>query len=152
MVRALTIGGAYTSVIMKMLDRLDSGGPPVVYGDGSQAYDFIYVSDCGTANVCAMKAEATDAFYNVGTGVKTTIKEIAELLLELTHSPLKIQYEPGGLTFVKNRVGSPLKASTEIGFKAKMELRKGLESLIAWRKKHMDEVKRRRQEVTIESA
>jgi UDP-glucose 4-epimerase len=136
--------GAYIAVIMKILDRLDKGLPPVVYGDGSQAYDFIYVGDCGTANVCAMKADSVDANYNVGMGIKTTIKELAELILEVTGSELEIQYEPGGMTFVKNRVGSPVKAEKEIGFKAKVDLREGLKKLIEWRNSHKEEVERRR--------
>lgn len=138
--------GAYVAVAMKILDRLDKGLPPIIYGDGSQAYDFVYVEDCGAANVCAMKADTTDRFYNVGRGVKTTIKELAELLISITGSDQQIQYEPGGMTFVKNRVGSPERAWNEIGFKAKVELREGLERLIAWRKAHKEEVARRRQE------
>ncbi len=136
--------GAYIAVIMKILDRLDAGQPPVVYGDGSQAYDFIYVSDCGRANVAAMKSEATDSFYNVGTGLRTSIKELAEMVLEITGSNLKIQYEPGGLTFVKNRIGSPLKSEKEINFKAKIELREGLAKLIEWRDSHKEEVASRK--------
>lgn len=139
--------GAYIAVIMKILDRLDKGLPPVVYGDGSQAYDFIYVADCGMANVCAMKADTTDTFYNVGMGVKTTIKELAELILEVTGSKLKIQYEPGGMTFVKNRVGSPKKAESEIGFRAAVDLRTGLKKLIEWRNSHKEEVAHRRRAV-----
>ena len=136
--------GAYIAVIMKILDRLDQGLPPVVYGDGSQAYDFIYVGDCGQANVCAMKAESTDRFYNVGTGIKTTIKELAELILEVTGSDLRIQYEPGGQTFVKNRVGCPKKAAQEITFEAKVTLREGLAKLVQWRDNHKEEVNKRR--------
>jgi UDP-glucose 4-epimerase len=136
--------GAYIAVIMKILDRLDRGLPPVVYGDGSQAYDFVYVADCGRANVCAMKAETTDSFYNVGMGVRTTIKELAELIMEVTGSNLKIQYEPGGTTFVKNRVGCPKKAAAELGFKAEIGLREGLHKLIEWRNAHKDDVLRRR--------
>jgi UDP-glucose 4-epimerase len=136
--------GAYIAVIMKILDRLDKGLPPVVYGDGSQAYDFIYVGDCAVANVCAMKSESTDAFYNVGKGIKTTIKELAELILEVTESDLQIQYEPSGLTFVKNRVGCPKKASREINFDAKVGLREGLKGLIEWRNSHKEEVEKRR--------
>lgn len=138
--------GAYIAVIMKILDRLDKGLPPVVYGDGSQAYDFVYVGDCARANVCAMKAEVTDTFYNVGTGVKTTIQELAELILDVTGSDLKIQYEPGGQTFVKNRVGCPKKAENELGFQAKVELREGLKKLIEWRNSHKEEVARRRRQ------
>ena len=136
--------GTYIAVIMKILDNLDKGLPPAVYGDGSQSYDFVYVGDCAMANVLAMKAEATDAFYNVGTGIKTSIKELAELLLELTGSGLQVEYKPGGLTFVKNRVGSPDKARDEIGFTARKELRQGLLQLIEWRDSHKEAVARRR--------
>ena len=136
--------GAYIAVIMKILDRLDQGLVPVVYGDGSQAYDFIYVGDCGRANVCAMKADTTDTFYNVGTGEKTTIKELADLILKVTGSTLQIHYEPGGQTFVKNRVGCPKKAAEEIGFHAKVDLKEGLQKLIEWRNSHKEEVAHRR--------
>ncbi|MFC1636790.1 NAD-dependent epimerase/dehydratase family protein [Planctomycetota bacterium] len=136
--------GAYIAVIMKILDRINQGLPPVVFGDGSQAYDFIYVADCGAANVCAMKADTIDTFYNVGMGTKTTIKELAELILEITDSDLQVQYEPGGQTFVKNRVGSSVKAEKEIGFEAKVDLRAGLEKLIAWRNSHKEALERRR--------
>src|SRR5437867_3448765 len=136
--------GAYIAVIMKILDNLDQGKPPVVYGDGSQAYDFIYVRDCAQANICAAKVKTTDAFYNVGMGVRTSIKELAELVLEITKSDQKIQYEPAGLTFVKDRVGCPKKAKREIGFEAQVELREGLERLITWRAAHKEEVAARR--------
>jgi UDP-glucose 4-epimerase len=141
--------GAYIAVIMKILDNLDKGLAPVVYGDGSQAYDFINVIDCGRANVCAMKADTTDEFYNVGRGIRTTIKELAELLLEISGSNLEIQYEPAGMTFVKNRIGCPIKAKKEIGFEAKIELRQGLLDLIEWRNCHKAEVAKRRQEAGI---
>jgi len=136
--------GAYISVIMKILDRIDAGQSPVVYGDGSQAYDFVYVGDCATANVQAMKADTTDEFYNVGTGVRTSIRELTELILEVTGANLSIQYEPGGMTFVKNRVGCPKKATAQISFTAKVALCEGIERLIEWRSSHKDQVDRRR--------
>lgn len=128
--------GAYVAVIMKMLDRIDQGLPPVIYGDGTQAYDFIYVQDCGRANVCAMKADTTDTFYNVGRGIKTTIKELAELVLEITGSNTKVEYHPEGASFVKNRIGCTKKSEKEIGFKAQVELKQGIQNLIHWRKQH----------------
>jgi UDP-glucose 4-epimerase len=143
--------GAYVAVVMKMLDRIDEGLAPVVYGDGSQAYDFVYVGDCGRANVLAMKAETSDAFYNVGTGVKTTIKETAELVLELTGSRTGIRYEPAGPTFVRNRVGSTAKAEAELGFRAEMPLRDGLRRLIEWRRAHRDAVAQRREQASTPS-
>ena len=134
---------------MKMLDAIDRGEDLVVYGDGSQAYDFIHVEDCAAANVCAMKAATTDAFYNVGTGCRTSIKEVAELLIELTGSKGGIRYEPAGLTFVKNRIGSPVKAAREIGFRARVPLMDGLRSLIEWRRAHIAEVAAKRELVGI---
>jgi UDP-glucose 4-epimerase len=138
--------GAYIAVIMKMLDNIDQGLAPKVYGDGSQAYDFVYVRDCGVANVCAMKADTVDRFYNVGTGIRTSIKELAEMVLELSASDLKIAYLPEGQTFVRNRIGSPVRAREEIGFEASMPLREGLAELIRWRANHRAEVDRRRQQ------
>ena len=136
--------GTYVAVIMKILDRIDKGLPPIVYGDGSQAYDFVSVLDCAYANICAMKSEATDRFYNVGTGKKTTIKELTEMVLELKGSNLEIQYNPQGTTFVKNRIGDPKRAEKEIGYKSKVELREGLKMLIEWREKNKEEVEVRR--------
>ncbi len=125
--------GAYIAVIMKMLDAIEAGRPLNVYGDGRQAYDFVYVEDCARANLCAMRADAVDRFYNVGTGRRTSIRELAELLLRCTGSNQPIEYLPGGLTFVKNRVGSPLRAIRELGFTAEVELENGLRRLIEWR-------------------
>lgn len=144
--------GAYISVIMKILDRLDAGLPPLVYGDGSQAYDFVYVGDCAAANVAAMKADAVDEFYNVGTGVRTSIKELTELILDVTGTDVDIQYEPQGVSFVKNRVGCPRKANEQIGFSAKVDLRDGIKRLIEWRDSHKDEVAQRRKEVRAHAA
>ncbi|MCE5279246.1 MAG: NAD-dependent epimerase/dehydratase family protein [Planctomycetaceae bacterium] len=141
--------GTYVAVIMKILDRLDQGLPPLVYGDGSQAYDFVYVGDCGRANVCAMKADATDSFYNVGTGIKTTILELTEMILKLTGSSLKVQFEPAGTTFVKNRVGCPRKAAREIGFTAATGLQEGLARLIEWRQGHREQVLRRQADAQV---
>jgi UDP-glucose 4-epimerase len=128
--------GTYIAVIMKMLDRIDQGLSPILYGDGSQAYDFIYVSDVGRANVCALKSDATDEFYNVGSGTRTSLRELAELILEITGSSLPIQYEPQGKTFVTNRIGSTEKAERDLGFRTTIELRDGLERLIEWRESH----------------
>jgi UDP-glucose 4-epimerase len=140
--------GAYIAVIMKMLDAIDKGESPTIMGDGSEAFDFIAVEDCGLANVCAMKSDATDQNYNVGTGVRTSLRELAEMLVELTGCTKPINYaQRSQATLVKNRVGDPTKASQEIGFTATLDLREGLKRLIDWRNGHKAEVERRRQEV-----
>ena len=128
--------GAYISVIMKILDRIDQGLPPIVYGNGLQSYDFIHVRDVARANVCAMVSDASDHFYNVGRGISTTIRELCEQLLELKDaSDLGIEYRPEEQSFVTQRVGCPLAAQSEIGFGAQIGLEEGLRSLIEWRER-----------------
>jgi UDP-glucose 4-epimerase len=144
--------GAYIAVIMKMLDSIDRGEPLVVYGDGSQAYDFVYVGDCGEANVAAMKADTVDRFYNVGTGTRTTIKELAEMLLEITGSDVGIRYEPEGQTFVKNRIGSTELAERDLGFRGGTDLEEGLRGLVEWRRTHVEETSERRERAGAPSA
>ncbi len=137
--------GAYIAVMMKILDNLDRGISPVVFGDGSQAYDFIYVEDTARANVCALKSEVPFGFYNVGRGIKTSIKELTEIILEISGSNLPIQYASAGQTFVTNRVGNPAAAERDLGFKWSVDLKEGLRRLIKWRKAHINEVSIRRQ-------
>jgi UDP-glucose 4-epimerase len=129
--------GAYIAVIMKILDRLDQELPPIVYGDGSQSYDFVYVSDVARANLCALKSSATDVFYNIGMGIQTNIKELCELILRIIGKDYEIQFEPAGQTFVTNRVGSTDKAKNDMGFEAKVSLEEGLRSLIDWRREDL---------------
>ncbi len=137
--------GAYIAVIMKMLDAIDRGEGPTILGDGSEAFDFVSVKDCGRANVCALKSDATDRFYNVGTGKRTSLKTLAEMLLKLTGGRQPIKYAPRSqATLVRNRIGSAARAKAEIGFEAKTDLEEGLRDLIAWRKAHMAEVEHRR--------
>ena len=140
--------GAYIAVIMKMLDAIDQGQGPTIMGDGSEAFDFVAVEDCGSANVCAMKADTKDRFYNVGTGKRTSLKELAEMLLVLTGCKKPINYAPRSqATLVRNRIGSAERASREIEFTARVELIEGLKSLIEWRASHKTEVEARRREV-----
>lgn len=137
--------GAYIAVIMKMLDAIDNGEGPTILGDGSEAFDFVAVEDCGRANVCAMAADTADEFYNVGTGVRTSLKELAEKLVRLTNCDQPLKYaERNSATLVRNRIGCPKKAQDGIGFSASIDLDEGLEKLIEWRNHHKAEVETRR--------
>jgi len=141
--------GAYIAVIMKMLDAIDRGEGPTILGDGSEAFDFVAVEDCGRANVCAMKASTTDRFYNVGTGKRTSLKELAVMMVELTGCKQPIKFAPHSqATLVRNRIGSPVLASKDIGFTAQAGLREGLRRLIEWRASHMAESRARHNAVT----
>lgn len=126
--------GAYIAVMMKMLDAIDRGEQPVIYGNGLQAYDFIYVEDVARANVCALQAEVPFGFYNVGRGIKTSIRELGELICELAGAPQSVRHEPAGPTFVTNRVGCPRAAERDLGFMWQVDLREGLRRLIEWRR------------------
>jgi UDP-glucose 4-epimerase len=137
--------GAYIAVIMKMLDAIDRGEGPTILGDGSEAFDFVAVSDCGRANVCAMKSDAVAKFYNVGTGKRTSLKELAEMLLNITGCNQSIQYkERSQATLVRNRIGSPTLATNDIGFTSQIDLETGLRALIEWRYNHKAELEARR--------
>lgn len=128
---------AYTGVIPIMLNKIDANEPPIINGDGTQAYDFIDVEDVARCNVLALQAETTDQFYNVGSGVQTSIKQLCDLILELKQSDLKVTYKPysadDARRMVQNRIGCPKKAEADLGFKYRHELRDGLQKLIAWR-------------------
>jgi UDP-glucose 4-epimerase len=128
--------GAYVAVIMKMLDRLDRGEAPIVFGDGSQAYDFVTVKDCAGANLAAMKADVVDRFYNVCTGTQTSIGKLAGMLIQLTGKEIDIDYRPQEVSFVRNRVGDPASAALDLNFVAETELVEGLRELIDWRDNH----------------
>ena len=128
---------AYTGVVPIMLNKIDANEEPAINGDGSQAYDFIYVEDAAKANICALKSEAVDEFYNVGTEIQTSIKELCDLILELKKSNLKVKYMPyskeDARRLVQNRIGSKKKAHEEIDFESTYALEEGLKKLIDWR-------------------
>jgi UDP-glucose 4-epimerase len=126
--------GTYVSVIMKVLDRILAGRPPIIFGDGTQTYDFLYVEDAAQANILGMKAECADEFFNIGSGIGTTINELVDILLDLMGSPLRPEYRPQELSIVTQRIGSTAKAEELLGFTATTPLAEGLRRVVEWRK------------------
>jgi len=128
----------YSGVVPIMLNKIEAGEQPVINGDGSQAYDFIYVEDVARSNISAALSDVKIGFYNVGTEIQTSIKELCDTILELKESDLKVKYVPysedDSRALVQNRIGSRQKAEREIQFKYKYSLREGLQMLIDWRK------------------
>lgn len=127
----------YTGVVPIMLNKIDANESPVINGDGSQAYDFIYVEDVAKCNVAAITSDVSYGFYNVGTGIQTSIRELCDTILRLKKSSLKVQYKPysanDARALVQNRIGSPVKAKNELGFDYTYDLETGLNRLIKWR-------------------
>lgn len=127
----------YTGVVPIMLNKIAANETPVINGDGSQAYDFIYVEDVAKANIDALESNIECGFYNVGTEVQTTVKDLCETILRLKKSDLKVKYQPyaadDARQFVKNRIGSARRAAEELGFRFQYNLEQGLQKLIDWR-------------------
>jgi UDP-glucose 4-epimerase len=126
--------GAYVAVMMKALDRIDAGLPPIVFGDGRQSYDFVYVGDVARSNVAALKANVTDECFNIASGEATSINELIGLLLELSGSSLKPEYRPAAQSFVSHRLASTTKTEQLLGFTAGTDVREGMRRLIEWRR------------------
>lgn len=129
---------AYSGVVPIMLNKIEAHEQPVINGDGSQAYDFIYVEDVAKANIAALESDTKMGYYNVGTEIQTSIKLLCDTILELKNSDLKVKYVPysadDARQLVQNRIGSRQKAEKEINFKYTDSLKVGLEKLIEWRK------------------
>ena len=128
---------AYTGVVPIMLNKIEANEAPVINGDGSQSYDFIYVEDVARCNIQALKSGVDHGFYNVGTEIQTSIKDLCDKILKLKNSTLKVKYNPytknDARALVQNRIGSRKKAENEIGFLYKFSLEQGLKKLINWR-------------------
>ena len=128
---------AYTGVIPIMLNKIDANESPTINGDGSQAYDFIYVEDVARCNIAALESDVKVGMYNAGTEVQTSIKQLCDLILEMKNSDLKVTYNPysadDARQLVQNRIGSAVKAKNDLGFEYKYDLREGLNKLIEWR-------------------
>jgi UDP-glucose 4-epimerase len=125
--------GTYVSVIMKVLDKIEAGEQPVIFGDGSQTYDFVHVVDVARANLRALKSDASDVNLNVGTGVATTIRELVDTLLAITGSDVQPDYKTDEPMFVTHRVGSTELAEQLTGSEQPIGLEDGLRSVVEWR-------------------
>jgi UDP-glucose 4-epimerase len=132
----MDLTGVYTEVLIRWLDRLDAGLPPLVYGTGEQAMDFVYVADCVRANLLALQSEVSDDVFNVATGVDTSLLELCRLLLDLTgHADLVPEFrEERQAAPVRRRRGGTRKAREQLGFESQVDLRTGLSRLIEWRR------------------
>ena len=125
--------GVYISVITKMIDAALQRLPLIIYGDGLQSFDFIYVKDVAKANLCALIADIPESYevYNVCTGVTTSIIDIARMISKIINVETDLQYIDS--TFpVSFRLGSPYKAKDNLDFDAKVAIDVGLEKLITW--------------------
>jgi UDP-glucose 4-epimerase len=117
-------------LVDSVLKRIASGQPPVINGDGSQSFDFVYVGDVAGATVRAMESEVAGEVFNVGSGEEKTVKDVVFTLLELTDSPLQPEFRDVAVPMVR-RVGSSERASRLLGWRAQVPFRDGMSKVVA---------------------
>ena len=129
----MDIHGVYTEVLVRWMERISAGQPPLILGDGLQTMDFVYVDDIARANILAAKSAATDKVYNVACGVETSLRGLAATLLDVMGSDLEPEYGPErSVNSVRRRLASTRAALDDLGFEAQVDLHEGLSRLVAW--------------------
>jgi UDP-glucose 4-epimerase len=125
--------GAYTEVFIRWMEKIASGQPPVIFGDGLQTMDFIHVHDIARANILAAKSAVSDEVFNVASGTETSLRDLATRLLKIMGSSLTPQFEPPRkVNPVPRRLASTEKASRLLGFNARVDLDQGLATVVDW--------------------
>jgi UDP-glucose 4-epimerase len=130
----MDLDGVYTEVLIRWIDSIEAGKSPMIFGDGSQSMDFVYVDDVARANLAGLVSDTVDEVFNVGTGVQTSLNELCHLLLRVTDSNLNPEYrESRKVNNVQARRAAIGKAERMLGFKAGVNLETGLKLLVEWR-------------------
>lgn len=131
----MDIDGKYTEVLVRWLDRIEAGQTPIIFGDGSQTMDMVYIDDVIDANILGMESDITDEVFNVASGCETSLLGLLHAVLRVTGSPLVPEFMPERtVNPVPRRLADTSKAAALLGFKAKVGVEEGLRRLIAWRK------------------
>ena len=129
----MDIFGLYTEVLIRWMERIESGTPPLILGDGLQTMDFVHVADIARANILAAEADVTDDVFNVASGTETSLKELAAALSEVMKSDLAPEHGPArAVNGVTRRLADTSTAAERIGFRAEIDLREGLRGLVDW--------------------
>lgn len=129
----MDIFGVYTEVLIRWMDRIIEGKPPLIFGDGKQTMDFIYIEDIARANILAAKTQVTDEVFNVASGVETSLNDLAYSLAKVMESDLTPEYGPERKTNpVQRRLADLVKAKQLLGFEAEVSLEDGLSRLVNW--------------------
>jgi len=134
----MDIHGAYTEVLIRWMERIATGQAPLIFGDGTQTMDFIYVEEIARANILAAQAAMTDEVCNIASGVETSLNGLAHALLKIMGSSLQPEYGPERkVNPVPRRLADVQKAKRLLGFEARVPLEEGLRRLVTWwRKEH----------------
>lgn len=129
----MDIHGKYTEVLVRWMERLDAGQPPLILGNGGQTMDFVYVEDIARANVLGLASDVSDEVFNVASGVETSLNDLAAALSRAMDRPVPPEYRPErSVNPVPRRLASTDKARRLLGFEAQVPLDEGLRRLVTW--------------------
>ena len=129
----MDVYGAYTEVLIRWMERIAAGLPPIIMGDGSQTMDFVHVRDIARANILAAGADVSDEVFNVASGSETSLNDLARILLTVMGSSLTPIHEPARkINPVARRLAAISKAERQLGFRAEISIEAGLRDLVAW--------------------
>lgn len=129
----MDIHGKYTEVLIRWMERIEAGQPPLILGDGKTSMDFIYIDDIARANVAGLKSDVTDEVFNVASGVETTLNDLAEALMRVMGKKLTPDYGPERkVNAVPRRLASIEKTKRMLGWAPEVDLDEGLERLVTW--------------------
>jgi UDP-glucose 4-epimerase len=127
--------GKYTEVLIKWYRLIKEGKRPVLFGDGGQTMDFVYIEDIAQANILAMKTDAVDEVYNVGSEIETSLKELCHALLEVMKADIEPEYilipSDRKKVEVRRRLADTKKIK-KVGFRITHGLKDGLKKLVSW--------------------
>jgi UDP-glucose 4-epimerase len=129
----MDIYGLYTEVLIRWMERIESGTPPLILGDGLATMDFVHVADIARANILAARADVTDEVFNVASGTETSLRELAQALSDVMKSDLAPEFGPArAVNGVTRRLADTSAAADRLGFRASLNLHEGLEGLVDW--------------------
>ncbi len=129
----MDIYGLYTEVLIRWMERIEAGEPPLILGDGLQTMDFVYTEDIARANVLAADGDVTGEVFNIGSGTETSLRELAAMLLQVMGSDLEPEFGPArSVNGVTRRLADVSAAADRLGWKAEVGLEEGLARLVSW--------------------
>jgi len=120
----------YAGVITKFQENIMTEKSPIIFGDGLQVRDFISVDDVCQANLAAMKNNVKNGFFNIGTGIATSIKNLADLMISISGKSLKPEYSSLPEGDVKLSQADIHLALKKLSWKPKITLKDGLRELL----------------------
>ncbi len=129
----MDVHGLYTEVLVRWMERIAAGEPPLILGDGLQTMDFVYIGDVARSNLAAAQSDVTDAVFNVASGTETSLLQLAQMLLRVMGSELSVEHGPErAVNGVTRRLASTSLAREQLGFEAEVDLEEGLTRLVEW--------------------